>query len=101
METILTNDGPWIGIIGSISLLLLTHLTRNYIIPFLQVGKRRQYARYIAAIADEVTDDLKARYPENEWLSHLDDAVDRIIEVCEISPEIARRAAHAATYRKG
>ena len=35
-----------------------------------------------------------------EWLKHLDEAVDRIAEVCDISQEIALRAARAAASRK-
>jgi len=100
LETIFTSVVGWTGAIGSIILLLVTHLCKKYLIPFLVVATRRQYAVYIAAIADDVTDDLRARYPDNEWLAHLDDAVDRIIEVCEISPVIARRAAQAAVARK-
>lgn len=100
MESIMTSTGPWVGFIGTVGLALVTYLTKNFLVPYLKTGNRARYAQYISAIADDLTDDLKARYPKNEWLEHLDEAVDRIIEVCEISPEIARRAARAAAARK-
>ena len=100
LETLLTNGLAWGGMIGSVILILVAHVCRKYLIPFLVIGKRRKYAKWIAGIADEVTDDLRARYPENEWLVHLDEAVDKIIEVCQISGEIARRSARAAVSRK-
>lgn len=100
LETLLTNGLAWGGMIGSVILILVAHVTRKYLIPFLVIGKRREYARWIAAIADEVTDDLRARYPENEWLAHLDEAVDKIIDICGISSQIGRRAAQAALSRK-
>jgi hypothetical protein len=100
LEVLLTNGLAWGGMIGSVILILVGHLTKKYLIPFLVIGRRREYARWIAAIADEVTDDLRARYPENEWIVHLDEAVDKIIEVCQISGEVARRSARAAVSRK-
>lgn len=99
-ENIVTNVVAWTGLIGTVILLLVTRFTKKYLIPFLLVGKRREYARWIAFIADEVTDDLRARYPENEWLKHLDEAIDRIIDLCEIDRDIAGRAAQAAVSRK-
>ena len=90
----------WLGILGSAGLVLLGHVVNKYVLPFLKVGNRKQYAGYIASIADEVTDDLKNKYPDKEWLKHLDEAVDLVISICEISPEIARRAVSAAANRK-
>ncbi len=100
LEMLLTNAFAWTGAVGSVILLLVGYFARKYLVPYLVLARRREYARWIAAIADEVTDDLRARYPESEWLKHLDDAIDKIIQVCEISPEIARRAANAALARK-
>ncbi len=100
LGSLLTNAVAWTGAVGSIILLLVGYFARKYLVPFLQVARHREYARWIAAIADEVTDDLRARYPENEWLQHLDEAVDKIIEVCQISGEVARRSARAAISRK-
>lgn len=97
---LLQDPTSWLGMLGSVGLMLLGHLANKYVIPFLKVGKRKQYARYIAAIADELTDDLKNRYPEKEWLKHIDEAVDSLISICGVSPDIARRAVSAAVGRK-
>jgi hypothetical protein len=70
------------------------------LVPLLRIESNRRYAAYIAVIADEVTDELRARYPDKTWLKYLDEAVDKIIEICDIDPEIARRAALAALARK-
>lgn len=47
----------------------------------------------------EITDDLKMKYPEKEWLKHLDEAVDSLISICNISSEIANRAINASASR--
>lgn len=94
------NSSSWLGLLGSVGLMLASHLANKYVIPFLQVGKRKHYAEYIAAVAADVTDDLKGKYPEREWLKHLDEAIDTLIAVCGITPEIASRAINAAASRK-
>ncbi len=100
MESFLLDSGSWLGLLGSVGLLLAGHLAKKYVIPFLSVGNRKQYASYIATIADELTDDLRAKYPDKEWLQHLDEAIDTLIEICGISEDIARRAINASAARK-
>ncbi len=100
LEAFLGNPNSWLGVLGTIGLTLAGYLANRYVIPFLRVGKRQKYAQYISAIADELTDELCARYPEQEWLEHLDEAVDNLIAICGVSLEIARRAIKAAASRK-
>lgn len=100
MESFLLQTGSWLGLLGSIGLLLVGHMAKKYVIPFLKIGKRQQYAQFIAIIADEITDDLKNKYPDKVWLKHLDEAVDSLIAICSVSPEIARRAINASVARK-
>jgi hypothetical protein len=100
VESFLTSSGSWIGLLGSVGLMLAAHLANRYVIPFLRIGKRYQYAGFIAAIADEVIDDLRARYPDKKWLSHLDEAVEQVIAICGVTPDIADRAVSAASTRK-
>lgn len=100
MEASLFEPGSWLNVLGSLGLILAGHVVKKYVIPFLSAGRREQYARYIAMIADDITDDLKGKYPEKEWLKHLDEAVDQLIAICEISPDVARRAINASVARK-
>ena len=100
MESLLSDTGTWLGGLGSLALALVSFLAKRYVVPFLTVARRRKYAEYIAAIADEVTDDLRARYPDRAWLAYLDEAVDTLIGVCGVSKDVARRAVMAATARK-
>ena len=100
MEAVLSQAGSWAGLLGSVALVLATYVANKYVIPFLKVGKRQHYAQFIATIADEVTDDLRNKYPNKLWLKHLDEAIDRLITICDVSPEIARRAISAAAARK-
>ena len=100
MESFLFQPQSWLGILGSVGLVLAGHIANKYVIPYLKIGKRQQYAQYIAVIADEVTNDLKEKYPEKDWIKHIDEAVDKVIEVCQISPTIARRAVNASLQRK-
>ena len=90
----------WLGVLGSVGMLFVGHLANKYVIPYLQVGKRKQYAQFVAVIADEATDDLMKKYPDKEWLRHLDEAVDVIISICEVTPDVAKRAVNAAANRK-
>ena len=100
MESILVEPDSWLGLLSSVALIIAIYAVKKYVIPFLQVGKRQKYAQYIATIADEITDDLRSKYPNKQWLKHLDEAVDRLIAICGISEDIAKRAISAATARK-
>jgi hypothetical protein len=88
------------GGVGAIIMAVTAWFTKKYLIPYLKMESRRRYARWIAIIADELTDDLRARYPHQTLLKYADEAVDRIIQICEIDIEIARRAVSAAIARK-
>ena len=99
MESLLQPQS-WFGILGSVGLMIAGHIANKYIIPFLKIGKREQYARYIAVIADEVTDELRLKYPDKSWAAYLDEAVDKIIDICDITPEVARRAVTASLSRR-
>ena len=80
---------------------VIAYLAKKYLVPLLKIERHRRYARWIAAIADELTDDLRIKYPGNDWIKKLDEAVDRIMEICGIEKEIAARAIQAAVSRKG
>ena len=86
-------------IITTVGLTLVGFVAQRFVIPFLKVGKRERYAKYIATIAGEVIDDLRARHPDKKWLEHLDEAVATVAQICGISPEVARRAVSAASAR--
>jgi len=94
------ETGSWLGLLGSLGLMLVTYLAKQYVIPFLQVGKRQKFAEYIAVIADEVIDELRQKYPEKDWLAHLDEAITKLAEICNVAPDIAERAVRASVARK-
>jgi len=89
-----------LGGAGALVMVIAAWAAKKYLIPFLAVESRRRYAEYIAAIADEVTDELRMKYPDKPWATYLDEAVDKIIKICNINSEIARRAATASISRK-
>lgn len=89
-----------LDIVATVGLTLAGFLAQRFVIPFLKIGKRERYARFIATIAAEVLDDLKTRHPDKKWLEHLDEAVETVAQICGISPEIARRAISAASARQ-
>lgn len=99
-DSIFAGAGSWFSLIGSAAMLFGSFLTKKYVIPFFKVGKRKQYAQYIALIADEVTDDLRIKHPQNSWLKHLDEAIDALIAITGVAPDIAARAVNAAANRK-
>ncbi len=100
LEASIFQSGSFLSALGSIGLILISHVANKYVIPYLKTGKKRRYAEFIAMIADEVTDDLRQRYPEKEWLKHIDEAIDSLISICDIDSEIAERAINAAVARR-
>jgi hypothetical protein len=87
--------------LGALFIVLLGWAVRKYLIPFLNTGLRKRLAEYVLIIADDVTDQLAAKYPKNEVLRWVDLAVDKIMDVTGVSKEVATRAAQAALARKG
>ncbi|MFQ5606484.1 MAG: hypothetical protein ACE5GA_00950 [Candidatus Zixiibacteriota bacterium] len=100
LEFVSSNIGSILGGVGSAALAVIGWVGSRHLVPLLQVGKRKQFAQWIAVIADEVTDALVARYPNKRWLEALDEAVDSLVEICGVSQEISRRAVDAALARK-
>lgn len=86
---------------GALLLLMLGWAVKRYLIPFLDTELKKKMAEYVLLIADEVTDQLVAKHPQNELVKWLDRAVDKIIEITGVSREVAIRAAQAALARKG
>ena len=87
--------------LGGILLLFLGWAIKRYLIPFVDTELKRKMAEYVLLIADEVTDQLVAKYPQNELFKWLDQAVDKIMEITGASREVATRAAQASLARKG
>jgi len=100
MESLFSQTGPWLGLLGSVATVVVSRLAGKYIIPFLSVGRRQRYASLIATLADEITDEFCLKYPKKEWLHHVDEGVDKLISILGISDDIARRALQASLARK-
>lgn len=100
MDSLFLQPQSWLGIVGSVGLVLVGHVVRKYVVPFLAAGKRQRQAQFIAMIADELTDELRKKYPDKRWLQRLDEAVDILVAICNVGPEIARRAINASAARK-
>lgn len=80
--------------------IVLVWMTKKHLVPLLAIERNRRYAEWIARIADEVTDDLVQKYPNERWTKFLDNAVDKVMEITGISKETARRAVTSAVARK-
>jgi hypothetical protein len=100
LDFIINNLLTLAGGVSTIFMALVVWFAKTYLAPYLKVESRRRYAEYIAVMADEITDDLVRRYPDNAWMKRLDEAVDKLIEVCGIDSEVAARAVSAALSRK-
>jgi hypothetical protein len=104
--SIISTFGDWVttntfDAVGAILLLVVGWAAKKYLIPFLNTELKKKLAEYVLLIADEVTDQLVAKYPKNELLKWMDLAVDKIMEITGVSKEVATRAAQAALARKG
>ncbi len=100
LDFIINNLITLAGGVSTIFMALVIWFAKKYLAPYLKVESRRRYAEYIAVMADEITDDLVRRYPDNGWMKRLDEAIDKLIEVCGIDSEVAKRAVSAALSRK-
>ncbi len=101
LSDLLINNLPVIiDILSGVLMALAVWFARRYLAPYFKVEKSRRQAEFIAVIADDITDDLVRRYPDKEWVKKLDEAVDKIMDVCGIDGEIAQRAVSAAVSRK-
>lgn len=95
-------SGPAEWAVGGLIIILITWVTKKYLIPFLDTEVKKKMAEYILLIADEVTDQLVEKYPDKDVLKYLDRTVDKIMEICDVKKrEVAIRAAEASFARKG
>lgn len=85
----------------TLAVIVVGWMTKKWLLPFLSTALRKQIAEYVLIIADEVTDWLVAKYPDKEVWRFLDKAVDKVIDVCGVSQEVAQRAVEASLSRKG
>ncbi len=86
--------------LGAVLLFFLGWVVKKYLVPYLNTEQRKKMAEYILLIADEVTDEMAAKYPKNEMVKWLDQAVDKISKITGVSEEVAARAIQAALARK-
>ena len=101
MELILAIGGVSVAL--KLAEFLIGIVAEKWIKPWVfKTEKRAKTAQEIAYIADDLTDFLRARYPEQKWDDYLDDLTEKLIEKCglEGSPDIAKTAAVAAIARK-
>lgn len=98
-SSIFTAPADWA--VGGLIMIVLSWAVKKYLIPFLTTEAKKKMAEYILLIADEVTDQLVAKYPNKDMWKFLDRAVDKIMEICNVKKEVATRAAEAGFARKG
>ena len=94
-----TNIGLLAGFLTA-AMALIVWLAKAYLVPFLATGRAKNYAEWVARIADDVTDDLIKKYPGSRITSFLNDAVDEVMKICNIQKATAQRAVNAAVQRK-
>lgn len=95
----IVTDQAW-AIIVPLILAYIAKKVRDWLKPYLDTKEKKDMAAWIAHIADDVTDELVLKYPKEKWADFLDKAVDKIIDITGIKPEVAVRAAKAAVARK-
>lgn len=96
----MTDPGGWLSLLGTLAVTALGYVTQRYVVPFLKVGRRQRYAEYVAAIADDAIDELRSKYPDKQWLVHLDEAVETVVRVTGLSQDVSRRSVRAAAARR-
>lgn len=107
-EVIESNDSNGInlgegGIIALI-LFIISWAAKKWMIPFLNTGLKKKMAEYILLMADEITDELVAKYPDKQVWLYVDQAVDKLMNIVGLKKkqkEAAKRAIEASLARKG
>lgn len=84
----------------SIVFLLMVWLVKKYLVPLIGTEIRQKTAELILRIADDITDELVGTYPDEKIYQYLDKAVDKLMEACGVSKEVATRAIKASLARK-
>jgi hypothetical protein len=85
----------------TVIIFIVGYAAKKWLLPMLTTAARKKVAEYVLTIADDLTDWLVATYPEKDIWKYLDKAIDKLIEICGVSPEVAERALTAAMARKG
>lgn len=81
-------------------LIVVGWMAKRYLVPWLDTQLKKNLAQYVLLIADELTDYYSAKYPGNKIWEFLDEAVDKLMEICGVSEGTARRALEASLGRK-
>lgn len=100
-EFVAEHTDALFGGVGATVTAIVGWIGARYLNPLLKIGKRKQYAQWIAALADDIIDALTAKYPNQRWLDKLDEASEELARAAGVSPEISRRALRAALARRG
>jgi len=85
----------------SIAFLLMVWVVKKYLVPLIGTEIKQKTAELILRIADDITDELVANYPDKKVYQYLDIAVDKLMEACGVSKEVATRVIKASFGRKG
>ena len=100
MNFIFDNLVGLLGGTAAVVIAIVAWLAKTYLVEFLKVGTRGRYAKWLMYIADDATDDLLMKYPDSTILSLLNEAVDKVMEVCKVDKITATRVTSAAFARK-
>jgi hypothetical protein len=98
LETLSTDV---LGALASLVLVLVAYFTKKYLVPMLNTDGKKKMAEYALILADDITDQLRARYPDKPLIELLNRIIDTIMESCGITNrETAKRIAEAALERR-
>lgn len=99
LEAILTWLLNQFGGLDNVVITAAVLLTARVLLPWLQTGTRMRYATHLSHLADEITDDLLARYPASEWVRALDGAVDAVLKELGVD-DLSEKRMSAAKLKK-
>jgi len=98
---ILEHGLAMLGGIWSIVGVVVVWIAKKYLVPWLKVDERKKYATYIVQIADEMIEAAMAKWPGEKWLGRVDEIIEELAKVCDISLEAAKRVVNAqVAYRR-
>ena len=84
----------------TIAFALMVWLVKKYLLPLIGTEIRQKTAELILRIADDITDELVASSPDEKVYIYLDAAIDKLMEACGVSKQVAARAIKASLGRK-
>lgn len=101
MLTIFSFLKDWsLTALGSLLMLVLSWVAGKYLPKLLDTERKKRMAEYLLKIADDLTDYFIQKYPDSKYAQWIDQAIEKLMEICGVERDVAERVLKAVIERK-